>query len=368
MRMARATSARFLLPAALFALLLAACANVQKPDGWSPPVREDATLYASLHGGKVSALDPDTYEERWEFPAEKEFACGDGAVESHNLDGIYGAPAIGDTMIYVGAYDGSAYAVNKDDGACAWEFKTDDVIVGGVVLGDAGLYVPSSDGYLYLVDPDTGLETKRFAAGDLWATPLLAEDALYQPTMEGKLWKLDPATLDPIWDSPFDTSAALLTAPGGGAKGPDRIVVGGIGRTLYSIDAATGEEQWSFKAGNWFWGQPFVDKTGVYASNLDGKVYALNPETGDKLWDFDTGATIRAGVAWTGDAVIVVNNNGDVYSLDAATGEPNWGPTELDETVYADPVAIDDQVFIVTRSGAVITIDGEGRPTTVVDG
>lgn len=368
MGMTRAASPRLLALLAFYALLLAGCANVEKPDGWSPPVREDDTLYASLHGGKVSALDPDTYEERWEFPAENEFACGDGDPAHHNLDGIYGAPAIGDSMIYVGAYDGNAYAVNKDDGACAWEFETDDVLVGGVVLGEAGLYVPSSDGNLYLVDPESGEETERYAAGDLWATPLLTDDALYQPTMEGKLWKLDPATLDPVWDKPFKTSAALLTAPGGGTKGPDQVVVGGIGRRLISIDAATGDERWSLDGGNWFWGRPFVDKSGVYASNLDGKVYAADPETGDKLWDFDTGATIRSSVAWTGDAVIVVNNDGDVYSLDPGTGEPVWGPTELDETVYADPLVIDDQVFVVTRSGAVIAIDTDGRPTTVVDG
>ncbi len=368
MEMPRAVSVRVVLPLAVFVLLLAGCASVEKPDGWAPAVETEDTLYASLNGGKISALDPENYAELWEFPADKEFACGQDDSKEHNLDGIYGAPAIGDEMIYIGAYNGSAYAVNKDGGTCAWEFETDDPIIGGVVLGEAGLYVPSSDGYLYLVDPETGAELKRFLAGDMWATPLLAEDAVYETTMDGEVWKLDLETLEPIWDSPFDAPAALLTSPSGDTKGPGMIVAGGIGKKLYALDTETGDEIWSFKAGNWFWGQPLVDKTGIYATNLDGKVYAVDPETGDELWSFDTGEKIRGAAAWTGTAVIVVNETGDVYSLDPATGQANWGPTVLDEKVFADAVVVDGEVFIVTRSGDVIVIDDAGLPKIVVNG
>lgn len=380
MRMRHAPSPRHLLPLAGFMLLMAGCASVQSPDGWAPATPEDGTLYASLHGGKISSLDAETYEERWEFPAENEFACGNDAARDHDLEGIYGAPAISDSMIYVGAYDGSAYAVNKEDGNCAWQFETDDFIVGGVVLGEAGLYVPSSDGFLYLVDPETGAETASFEAGDLWATPLLTEDAVYQPTMEGKLWKLDPETLEPIWEEPFETDSALLTAPGGGIvrpvplqrgmplEGVEQVVVGGIGRTLFSIDPTRGEEQWGYDGGNWFWGQPIFSGDAVFATNLDGKVYAVNRDTGEELWTFATGEKIRAAAAILGDAVIVVNNSGDAYSLDAATGDRNWGPIDLKETVYADPVVIDDLVFVVARNGAVITINEDGDIDEVVDG
>ena len=354
-------------------LLMAACASVQSPDGWAPATPEDGTLYASLHGGKISSLDAETYEERWEFPAENEFACGNDPAGGHDLEGIYGAPAIGDSMIYVGAYDGSAYAVNKEDGNCAWQFETDDFIVGGVVLGEAGLYVPSSDGFLYLLDPETGAESARFEAGDLWATPLLMEDAVYQPTMEGKLWRLDPETLEPVWPEPFETDSALLTAPARGVRedgaiNPTGVITGGIGRTLFSIDPETGEEQWAYEGGNWFWGQPVTSDTGIYATNLDGKVYAVDSVTGEELWTFATGEKIRSSAAILDDAVIVVNNSGEAYSLDAATGDRNWGPIDLKETVYADPVVIDDLVFVVARNGAVITINEDGDIDEVVDG
>jgi outer membrane protein assembly factor BamB len=270
-------------------------------------------------------------------------------------------------MIYIGAYDGSAYAVNKEGGTCAWEFETDDPIVGGVVLGDAGLYVPSSDGYLYLVDPETGDEIERFLAGELWATPLLSDDAVYNTTMEGEVWKLDLDTLEPVWGGPFDAPAALLTAPSGD-EGPATIVAGGIGNHLYGLEAETGDETWSFKGGNWFWGRPLVEENGIYATNLDGKIYALDLVTGEEIWSFDTGEKIRGAAAWTGDAVIVVNELGDAYSLDPETGQANWGPTEIGEKVFADAVVIDGEVVVVTRNGDVITIDDAGLPTTVVDG
>jgi outer membrane protein assembly factor BamB len=218
-----------------------------------------------------------------------------------------------------------------------------------------------------VVNAETGQEVERFPAGEIWSTPLLAEDALYAGTMEGRVWKLAPDTLDDLWQGPFEVSAGLLAGPSGIGNSVEVVVAGGIGRTLYGIDAVSGEEAWSVEGDNWFWGQPTSDEARVYATNLSGHVIAVDLASGEEAWSFDTGAPIRAGAVITDDGLIAVNQEGDVYGLDSESGEVLWGPTSLDEVVHADPIVVQDEVLVVSRSGDVFLIDPEtGVPTEVV--
>ena len=262
-------------------LLAAGCASVANPDGWARPEVADKVMYVTLEKGKLTAVDTGTFQKIWTFPAQDEFACGGGEAKKIKPDGIYGSPAIDDTNVYFGTYDGSVYAVKQSDGTCQWRIETDDTLLAGPVLGSEGLYVGGNDGYMYLLDPATGGQKKKFNTGAIWATPLLKNDGLYVATMTGKLWKLDPTTLDSIWSAPFKASTALLTPPV--AVGENTIVVGGIGKQLLGIDTGTGEQKWSVSGGNWFWGEPFVDGTNVYVTDLDGEVIGIDGTNGSLL-------------------------------------------------------------------------------------
>jgi outer membrane protein assembly factor BamB len=361
---------RALIPVVGLSLLLAAgCASVASPEGWSPPTLDEdgELLFVSLDGGEITAFtsENDTFTELWTFPADDEFACGDEDPESHDIEGIYGEPAIAEDLVYIGAYDSHVYALSKEEGDCVWSFDTGDPIVGGLVLGGAGLYVPSTDGFLYLVDPESGEEINRFDAGQIWATPLLTENGeIYVTAMEGRLWKLDADDFTPLWDSAFEVSAGLLTTP---VLAGDRVIAGGIGNKLYAVNAETGEELWSTNADNWFWGTPAVDDSRVYAPNMDGSVYAVDLESGDEAWSFETEAPVRAGVLLWDDALVAVNDQGDAHGIDTETGDSTWGPTELDETVHADPRLVGENVLVVSRSGNVFSLDENGRATEVID-
>jgi outer membrane protein assembly factor BamB len=349
------------------ALLLVGCANVASPEGWSPPTLDEEggeLLFVSMSDGKISALNAEDYSIVWEFPESDDFACGTEAEETHDLEGIYGAPAIGEDLVYIGAYNGDVYALTKEDGACQWSFSTDDPIVGGLVLGDGRLFVPSTDGRLYLVNPETGEEIQRIDTGEIWATPTFADGYIYVSTMDGEVWKLATDPTVPGWEGQFKVSAGLLTQP---TLAEDLVLAGGIGGNLYGINAATGEESWSFGgARNWYWGRPFVDGDLIYASNLDGKVYAVNAATGEEVWSFDTKGEIRSAPVISGDTLVVVNIAGEVFGLAPETGEPRWD-TELEQTVHADPLAVDNGTLIVSRRGNLFLLDEEGLPTEVAD-
>lgn len=358
----------FAIPLLALLALSAGCASVAKPEGWATPELADDTLYVSLSDGKMSAVDPETYERAWDFPDDDSFACGDGDEEDHDLRGIYGKPAVGDDLVYMGAYDSKVYAVDKEDGSCQWLFDTEDWIVGGLVLADEQLYVPSTDGYLYVLDPATGDEIDRRMVGDVWSAPLLTEEGdLYVGTMDGQLWKFTTGgdQLEEAWDKPFKINTGILTNPVLAAG--DTVVIGGIGEKLYGIDAASGEEKWSFAGDNWFWGEPAVDGSTIYATSLGKQVYAIDATSGDEMWSHETESPIRGGAVAAVGTVVAVDDSGIVNLLDAETGDLVQS-VELDRSVYATPLAVENAVLVLTRSGKVFSIDLEtARVTEVVD-
>jgi outer membrane protein assembly factor BamB len=200
--------------------------------------------------------------------------------------------------------------------------------------------VASTDGYEYILDPKDGTNKAKFNTGESWATSLLTSDALYVATMKGELWKLDPTDLHNLWPAPFKTSAALLTNPK--LVGDDMIVVGGIGKTMYGIETTGGTEKWSASGGNWFWGEPLVDGTTVYVTDLDGEVKALDGTTGKSVWsaDFKALNSTRAGAVMTGDTLVVVDNSGVIYRLEKATGNAIGQPNLLNEDVLTTPLVL----------------------------
>jgi hypothetical protein len=85
----RASSRRWPLAGlAVLAILVAGCANVSSPEGWSPPTIDEEggeLLLVSMSDGKISALNAEDYAEVWEFPEDDDFACGGEEPENHDL-------------------------------------------------------------------------------------------------------------------------------------------------------------------------------------------------------------------------------------------------------------------------------------------
>jgi outer membrane protein assembly factor BamB len=200
-----------------------------------------------------------------------------------------------------------------------------------------------------------------FHAGDkIYTAPLVDAGSVYVASVNGKLFKLDAATLEPAWDAPFQASGGLLTDPVLADK--DTVLVGGIGHRLYAVNAATGQEEWSLSAGNWFWGTPLVHRDTVYAPNLDGRVYAVDAATGARKWEFGLGAPVRSSPVVLDGLLIVIGRSGRAWGLATADGNVSevWGPVEIEGTVLSNPLPLDDRVLIVEQGGDLHEITAEG--------
>lgn len=306
-------------------------------------------------------MDPEDFSVTWLFPPTDEVVCG-GRARNADLRGIYSTPVIDETSVYIGAYDGNVYSLDREDGACNWAFETDGPLIGGIALDNGRLYFGSDDGNLYVLDAESGDEIDRFEAGEsVWVTPLIADGVLYVSNVDGEAFALDAETLAPVWDEPFDVTGGLLTDPV--LAGPDTLLVGGIGEALYAIDTATGDEKWSFKAGNWFWGQPLVDEErgAIYAPDLDGRVYALDFDGGE-LWRFQAEHGVRAEPLMADDeTLMIIDRKGNVYGVSPEDGIGLWpAPAQLNDTVLSNPLLLDDGVLIVAQGGDIFQLNADG--------
>ncbi len=139
-------------------------------------------------------------------------------------------PAIAGGAIFVGAGNGSVYALDLQTGCVHWEFEATTEVRTGVVVSpwQAGdddaqllLYFGDSLGNAYAVDAESGelawrMRAAEHAAGTLTGTPTLHGDTLFVPVSSGE-----------------EGPAAIPTYPCCTFRG-----------SLLALDATTGERKW----------------------------------------------------------------------------------------------------------------------------
>jgi outer membrane protein assembly factor BamB len=307
----------------------------------------------------------------WTFPSEDD-------EDRLDLEGIYSAPIVEDGFVYFGAYDGKVYALDAETGIPIWSFETDDPIVASMTLNDGILYAGSTDGRLYAIETSVCLQIcPRSAAtifdtgSSIWAAPLLVGDVIYVADMDGNLHARQAADVTkPVDGFTFKTDAGLTMDPT--AAGDDTILLGGIDKKLFAIDAETGQQRWGqpFDGGNWFWGRPLVDEETIYVADLDGNVHAVGLEDGRPKWasPFRTERAVRAGPVLADETLVVVDRGGNTYGINPEDGGSEWGPTALGKTVFADPFLLQAGSQAPTATGGTATAAGTQTPNSDGDG
>jgi outer membrane protein assembly factor BamB len=90
------------------------------------------------------------------------------------------------------------------------------------------------------------------------------------------------------------------------------------------VDAASGREIWSEKAGDSILAAPAVSGGRVFFGTFDGKVIALDGGTGARRWTHDAKAAVVSTPALADGKVIVGTRGYDLLALEAETGRPAW--------------------------------------------
>lgn len=221
-----------------------------------------------------------------------------------------------------------------------------------------------------------GVDAGAGSSGDgrLTAPPIVADGRTYVLDAEGGVRAFDAGSGTRLWAvdlTPEDTDSEK--GFGGGIAFDDGalFVATGFG-TVVALDAATGEEFWTYNGRTPFRAAPSAVGGRVFAISFDNQITALAQATGEVLWTHQ-GIQETAGIlgspspAVSGDTLVVPYSSGEIFALRVENGQEVWNDTltrTLSNTALANisdiagrPVIDRDRVFAVSHAGRMVAID-----------
>ena len=312
----------------------------------------DDTVYIGSRQAELLALDKENGTLLWSFPG----------ANDESLGGIYGSPAVTDSLIYVGSYGeevGKLYALNPVTHAKEWDFPTEDHIVGSPTVAGNMVIVGSSDGILYAVDAALGTEKWRFKTDNkIWSAPVVYEDAVYFGSLDHNVYAVTLSEGREMWR--FKTNGAVASTP---LVTDGRVYIGSFDRHFYALDATTGAQVWAspFKADNWFWTRAVSDGVTIYVGSLDGNLYAINGATGQPAWPvpFETNDSIVSAPALVPEGVAIANDKGDLFLVRTQNGQEIRSFSAKDP-IRAPLTSSNSTVYISAMNHSIRAADLEG--------
>lgn len=157
-----------------------------------------------------------------------------------------------------------------------------------------------------------------------------------------------------IWNYPAEKGNRYFYAPP--ATGDGLVVVGDFAKTLVGLDAANGNEKWSFKESkdNWIAPSLLVGDV-VLAPSADHILYALD-RNGNKLWTLETGKALWSQPVSNGEEVYLGSMDHKVYAADLKTGAELWS-VDLGGAVLGSPLLVDGRLYVGTLAGELLALD-----------
>ena len=376
MRIVRKIGLRVLLLATLGAVATGCMpGGAATNPGWTVVAVQEGIVYAALATGNVIALDgAQAGAELWSYPIQQSQGPGCGLVRAPSddaeapLDAVYGLPVVADDLLLVTSYNHTLYAFNRDTGSKEWERNAQEAIIGGVAVDGGMAYFGSSDHRVYALDLATRemVWDAPFETGNwVWGTPAVDEKTMYVGSMDHYVYALDRMTGTELWRQ--DVGASVL---GTVTLADDRLFVGSIDRRLHTLSAEDGQEAWRTEVlEGWVWGEALVDEGYVYFGTLGSTVHALSVGDGSSRWrdvvTLEKGEAVRAGPALLGKYLIVGTDLGRLYVIDMETGSTQDVYKDLAGSVLSRPAVEDDRVYVGTTAGTIHALDSFPRAREV---
>jgi outer membrane protein assembly factor BamB len=359
------------------AIGLAGCssaATVLSGTSWPGVTASDEAIYVA-YGAQVYAVSPESGNRLWAFPSEPERGRT-----------FYAPPAVAPELVVVTDYVGSVFAIDPATGMQKWAFESSPAarFIGGAVIGDEYVYAGAVDGTLYAINRDTGTKAWQFRAPrsgngqhDIWSTPLLDGDTLYFTSLDGHLYALDAQNGALLWQFPAADEPAIGAMAGTPAIHEGVLYFGSFNDRVYALDTRTRQVVWTYTTTNWVWSTPVIDPEAnlMIGGDLDGHVFALDLPSGQPRWTFDAGGPVVGtpalgeltdgqSVAYvtSGDSYLYILNVEDGTQARAATSIKAefttrflffpTGTTERPIPIFASPVLYNDSILIGAHQGS----------------
>jgi outer membrane protein assembly factor BamB len=303
----------------------------KKMVGLGDPVVADGVVYFGDDRGRLFALKCEDGTRIWTIRHESTLTDGER---------ISGTPSVDKDHVYFTSEAG-VVAVKRSDGNAVWHLPIQEGAGESTPLpiGDR-VYVSAYDGYTYALN--------RMNGEIIWKHNMVqdAPSDLANPEFAGQRARLGDRPARPR-----------------GSASDGKIFVQSIfdQSRVIAVDCATGDRRWSFRAEGWI-DYPVIANDRVFVGSQDKYLYCLNRDNGELFWKFEAPTWLASPVAVHEGRVYLPCHRGRMFQLDAMSGEllHKFEPVDeedRDTMVYSFPVITSDTLYWAFGKGQLYAVD-----------
>ncbi|MEJ7600499.1 MAG: PQQ-binding-like beta-propeller repeat protein [Kofleriaceae bacterium] len=265
------------------------------------PAVDASGIYVGFDTGRIVAFDHQG-NRRWQFAV------------AQATRGVHATAALDGERLYLGAYNGTLYALDKRTGAVAWVVRLGDTIGSSVTIVDDALYVAVEtfappDGFVAKLDRRTGRVR--------WLSGWLGEQAHSTPTVD---------------------------------RANGLVFVGANNRTVRALSVVDGTTRWQITTDGAVKGTLALTAGVLYFGTMGGTLHAVEATTGTIRWRRPLGGRTRSSatiVPTSGrdsQLVVIGADDGSLTAFEPIRGEVRWSlatshrPYPGSATAVRDPV------------------------------
>lgn len=244
-------------------------------------------------------------------------------------------------------------------------------VMAPIVAADGKIFVLDGESTVSAVSADTGAilwkanvkNADRDRNGGFGGGVAVGGGKVFVSSGYRSMTSLDANTGAVVWTQQVD--APIHGAP---TVSGNRVFVVDVDSQLFAFDANTGAQDWTYRgiaepARVMRASSPAVSGTTVVAPFASGQLVALSALNGQAVWEETLSRTSRTSALSevrdvAGRPVISrgmvygVSHSGVMSALDLRSGQPKW---QLPVTGVNAPLPVGDAVFVVSKSGQLIT-------------
>jgi len=269
----------------------------------APAAYFEGLIFVGDVSGILHALDVATGEKKWTFNTR-------GTIDnSPNID-------VQTKRVIIGSQHGTLFALEAATGKLVWEYETGDQIRCFPSISGRHCFVAGCDSYLHVINLDTGKGVHRIPLDSpTGSTPLVSENFAFVGTEGNEFLGIDWKQEKVLWR--FEMR--------GGARAPaayreGTIIVGGMDRIVYALNAKTGEERWRFSTRGRIEGGAVIVGNKVYVPSNDSSLYVLDFQSGRLIESIELTGRLTTSPAVVSHRIVIATDEGTLICLQGEEG------------------------------------------------
>ncbi|MBV1913381.1 MAG: outer membrane protein assembly factor BamB [Cycloclasticus sp.] len=271
---------------------------------------------------------------------------------------------VSDGKLFVADQEGLVVALDQKTGEPLWEVKTELPISGGLEVGFEHVFFGTTDAdvvALKLADGDTAWTTQ--VSSEVLSTPRFSDGFLVVRSIDGAVNTLDAATGEERWSYVRDvpalslrgTSSPIIKSGGvisGYANGKLVVLRLKDGLQIWETSVAVPRGRGALSRMVDVDSDPLAGERFIYAATFNGGVVAVDVRSGEISWRRTEMSSYKKMLAdWVSIFVVDVNNH--IWSADQNDGGINWLQDRLENRQLTPLTQVGDYLLTADYEGYV---------------